>query len=281
VSQEAGEFPPGHFYSPVPSKKDVLFHLESIKSHQSQMLDIQLNHEQQFETLQKFAAFYDDLPFPQQQNGSCRYYYDQSVFCYPDAIFLYSFLRNTTPARIIEVGSGFSSAVILDTVDRFFPAARPHITFIEPYPVNLKKLLRPGDGNTVTVLEKNLQDVAIDVFTSLGPGDLLFIDSSHVLKCGSDLHYLFFEVIPRLRAGTYVHFHDIFRNFDYPSGWLLQGRYWNEGYFLRAFLANNNAWEICFFNNYVRNHFEDYLAEKMPLCLKDVGGSLYIRKKCD
>jgi hypothetical protein len=84
-----------------------------------------------------------------------------------------------------------------------------------------------------------------------------------------------------LRSGTYVHFHDIFHTFDYPTDWLLRGLYWNEAYFLRAFLANNSAWEIYFFNNYVRTCFEDYLAAKMPLCLKDIGGSLYLLKNSD
>jgi hypothetical protein len=276
--REAGEYPPGHFYSPVPSRAEVLTYLSTVKEKTSELPDIRFNHDQQFEVLKAFAAFYADLPFPEQRNGSCRYYYDQTVFCHPDAIFLYSFLRKEAPRRIIEVGSGFSSAVILDTVERFF-STRPRLTFIQPYPKNLNQLLRPSDRSTAAIIKKKLQDVPVETFDSLESGDLLFIDSSHVFKCGSDLHYLFFEVIPRLRCGTYVHFHDIFKTFDYPEGWLRRGWYWNEAYFLRAFLANNEAWEIYFFNNYVRQHFESYLAEKMPLCLKNVGGSLYIRKK--
>jgi hypothetical protein len=130
----------------------------------------------------------------------------------------------------------------------------------------------------VTVIEGKVQKTPIDLFTSLNSGDFLFIDSSHVVKCGSDLQYLLFDVLPRLQVGVYVHFHDIFLSFEYPEEWLLKGWYWNEAYFLRAFLSNNNAWEICFFNNYVRTVFEDFIAEKMPLCMKDIGGSLYIRR---
>jgi hypothetical protein len=252
--REMGEYPPGHFYSPVPSKADVRSHVQAMKLKTAELPDIQFNHQEQFEILTAFSEFYADLPFPQYRNGSCRYYYDQSVFCYPDAIFLYSFLRRTAPARIIEIGSGFSSAVILDTVERFF-SHRPDITFIEPYPERLKELLRPSDKDTATVIETKLQDVPIDLFKSLQPGDLLFVDSSHVFKAGSDLQFLFFEVIPVLRSGTYVHFHDIFYTFDYPQDWLLQGRYWNEAYFLRAFLANNDAWEIFIFNNNERTQF--------------------------
>jgi hypothetical protein len=277
IAHESGAYSPGHHYSPVPSRAEVLAHIEARKRKTPELSDIRFNHEQQFEVLRAFEEFYRDLPFTDLPNGSSRYYYDQTMFCYPDAIFLYSFLRQTAPARIIEVGSGFSSAVILDTVDRFFPTP-PEITFIEPYITRLQTLLRGTDKNRVTVIQDQLQNLPVEQFSSLSSGDLLFIDSSHVMKYGSDLQFLFFEVIPRLPVGVYVHFHDIFGTFEYPERWLQDGWYWNEDYFLRAFLAYNRAWEIYFFNNYVCTHFKDYIAEKMPLCLKDVGGSLYLRK---
>lgn len=277
IARDAGAFPPGHFYSPIPTKAEVARHVEAMRAGKSEVRDIRFNHQQQFQALQAFAGFYDDLPFPNQRSETCRYYYDQTAFPHPDAIFLYSFLRQIQPARIIEVGSGLSSAVILDTVDRFFHAA-PEITFVEPYPVHLNELLRDADRKSVRILERQVQDVPVDVFLSLQAGDLLFIDSSHVLKCGSDLQFLFFEVLSRLPVGVYVHFHDIFETFEYPEEWLRSGWYWNEVYLLRAFLTNNNAWEIYFFNNYVRKRFEKFLEERMPLCLNNIGGSLYIKR---
>jgi Methyltransferase domain len=275
--REAGAFPPGHYYSPIPNHSEVLRCVESMKVEDPNVLDIQFNHQAQFDVLEEFSVFYDDLPFPQHRNDACRYYYDQTVFCYPDAIFLYSFLRQTKPSRIIEVGSGLSSAVILDTVERFFQRT-PDITFVEPNADPLNRILRDTDRKTARVLEQQVQDVPIDVFRSLQAGDLLFIDSSHVVKCGSDLQFMLFEVLPQLPIGIYVHFHDVFATFEYPQRWLLSGWYWNEAYFLRAFLMNNNAWDIYFFNNYVRRRFEKFLKEKMPLCLNDIGGSLYIRR---
>ena len=125
---------------------------------------------------------------------------------------------------------------------------------------------------------EKVQNIPMDTFAALNAGDLLFIDSSHVVKCGSDLHFLLFDVLPRLPVGVYVHFHDVFRSFEYLEEWLSSGWYWNEGYFLRAFLSNNNAWAIRFFNNYVRFAAEDFLREKMPLCVNDIGGSLYIQR---
>jgi hypothetical protein len=277
ITRDAGAFPPGHFYSPIPSSVEVLQRLDAKRKNELHLEGIRFNHQEQLEVLKSFAGFYGDVPFPERPSEEFRYHYAQSVFSYPDAIFLYSFLRKTTPARVIEVGSGFSSAVILDTVDRFF-AARPQITLIEPHADRLHRLLSENDRKTVRIIEDKVQNVPRTLFQSLEDGDLLFIDSSHVMKCGSDLQYLLFEIVPQLPAGVYVHFHDVFDKFEYPESWLTQGWYWNEAYFLRAFLTDNSTWQIYFFNNYVRNHFADYLAQAMPLCLKDVGGSLYIRR---
>ncbi len=275
--RRGGTYPPGHYYSPVPKREEVLAYLNSTNAAETELGDIDLNRQSQFELLTAFQAFYDALPFPEKKNRDCRYYYDQTWFCYADAIFLYSFLRHAKPQRIIEVGSGFSSAVILDTVERCF-SHRPDITFIEPDPARLRRLLKPGDDARIRIVEKKVQEAPIETFASLSAGDFLFIDSSHVLKCGSDVQFLMFKVLPRLPAGVFVHFHDVFYPFEYPAEWLLKGRYWNEDYFLRAFLAYNREWEIHFFNTYVAAVFEEFLREKMPLCLKNTGGSLYLRR---
>ena len=89
---------------------------------------------------------------------------------------------------------------MLDTIDRCF-TERPEITFIEPYPANLRRILRRQDEGTVAIIEKKVQDIPVESFSRLRRGDLLFIDSSHVLKCGSDLHFLIFEVLPGHTAG--------------------------------------------------------------------------------
>jgi Methyltransferase domain len=275
--RDAGLYPAGHYYSPIPKHEEIVVHLESTKPDKFELPSIDLNRQNQFELLTAFQAFYDDLPFPETKNQVCRYYYDQTVFCYADAIFLYSFLRHINPRRIIEVGSGFSSAVILDTVEKFF-LQQPEITFIEPYPDRLRGLLKSHDEGATRIIERKVQEVPIDTFSSLRVGDLLFIDSTHVIKCGSDVQFLMFEVLPQLPTGVFVHFHDVFYPFEYPAEWLLKGVYWNEDYFLRAFLSYNSEWEIYFFNTYVATVFKDFLIEKMPLCLKNTGGSLYIRR---
>ena len=272
-----GAFPAGHYYSPIPSKEDVRGYVTSRVPPGDDLPGIRLNRQDQHALLNDYIAFYQDLAFPEQQTSRHRYYYDNIWFRHSDAIFLYCFLRKHTPKRIIEIGSGFSSAVMLDTIDSCF-SQRPETTFIDPYPDRLFSLLRENDRSQSTVIDRKIQEVPLDVFLSLKSGDLLFIDSSHVVKCGNDLHLLMFEILPRLEAGVFVHFHDVFYPFDYPSEWLMEGRYWNENYFLRAFLSWNSEWEIRFFNTYVHFIFTALIKEKMPLCMKDTGGSLYLQR---
>jgi predicted O-methyltransferase YrrM len=275
--KKQGHYPAGHYYSPIPSSEDILGYRKSREPIPLELPDIKLNKESQFQRLQEYQRFYDELPFSAKQSPDCRYYYDQDWFCYADAIFLYSFLRQTKPKRIVEVGSGFSSAVILDTLERFLPQ-QTEVTFIEPYPDRLMSILKDHDKDKNRILNTRVQEVPVEILTSLGSGDLLFIDSSHVVKCGSDVSFLVFNILPRLSSGVFVHFHDVFYPFEYPPEWLTAGRYWNEDYFLRAFLAYNSEWSIYFFNTYIGFVFEEFIEANMPLCLKDPGGSLYIQR---
>jgi hypothetical protein len=186
-------------------------------------------------------------------------------------------LKHFKPKRLIEVGSGFSSAVMLDTLETV-PYGDVEVTFIDPFPELLLGLLKAGDTNHVKIVKKKLQDIDLEVFNQLKEGDLLFIDSTHIIKYGSDVQRIFIEILPILPVGIFVHFHDIFFPFEYPSDWLASGIYWNESYFLRAFLAYNEAWNVLFFNNYANLMFKTEVEEKMPICLKNTGGSIYLRR---
>lgn len=272
-----GMFPAGHFHSPIPLPDDIRARLRAQPASDT-LVGIDLRPEQQAQLLREFSAFYSELPFPEKRTPGVRYYFDQTVFCYADAIFLYSFLRRFRPRRIMEIGSGFSSAVMLDTIDRFFDR-RPAVTLVDPAADRLNHVLRPDDWKGLTFLRQEVQQVPLTHFLSLEAGDLLFIDSSHVLKCGSDLQFLMFDVLPRLPVGVFVHFHDVFDGFEYPAEWLLKGMYWNEDYVLRAFLTHNRSWEIVLFGEHIVRRQSDWVAQHMPLCLKNPGGSLYIRRR--
>jgi len=109
--------------------------------------------------------------------------------------------------------------------------------------------------------------------------DILFIDSSHVSKIGSDLNYIFFEILPHLNSGVLIHFHDIFYPFEYPKKWILErNMVFNENYILRAFLEYNSAFNILIFNDFLQYYYKDWFSENMPLCLKNQGQSIWLRK---
>lgn len=265
--------PPGHFYSPIPGPADI----ERRETVSESIADVELNTAGQEQLLADLSRFYSELPFGETQTTGCRYYFNQDLYCYADAIYLYAMLRQFRPRRLIEVGSGFSSAVTLDTYERFLGNSLT-CTFIEPYPDRFKKLAAAGRPQPYTLLEQPVQDVPLETFDVLEANDILFIDSSHVSKVGSDVNHLLFHVLPRLRAGVLIHFHDIFYPFEYPLEWLQEGRAWNEAYLVRAFLQNNSTYQILLFASYVGMHFKDLLAEKMPLCLKNTGAALWLQK---
>ena len=193
-------------------------------------------------------------------------------------------IRRHRPKQLIEVGSGFSSAAMLDVNDRFF-TGDIRFTFIEPYPKRLLGLLTAQDKAKCKILQKGVQDVPISTFEALEKDDILFIDSSHVGKIGSDVLYILNSVLPALKAGVVIHFHDVMWPFEYPKVWFDIGRAWNEAYLLRAFLQYNGAFEILFFNSFLETHHRGTLEKQLPLMLKAPSSwitpgntSLWIRK---
>ena len=172
------------------------------------------------------------------------------------------------PRRIVEVGSGFSSAVMLDTLERVEGSAA--LTFIEPHPDRLYSLLSPQDRPTTTVVAKQVQEVPLALFDELEAQDVLFIDSSHVCKIGSDVAFLLLRVLPRLKRGVLVHFHDVFYPFTYPDSWIREGRAWNEALFLRTLLMGNAMFQIVAFNSYAACSFAEVFRDRFPAFLRFV-----------
>jgi hypothetical protein len=270
--------PPGHFYSPVPSVADIDAHRDRMLGPQPAALaGIDLRLDEQVSLLDSLKPFYDEQPFPIERSADVRYWFENHSFGYGDALALYCMLRFLEPKRVIEVGSGWSSCVLLDTCERFLAWA-PQITMIEPYPEQLRQLLHPGDESRFRLLDQPIQQVALDEFRALGSGDVLFIDSTHVARVGSDVNHEIFEVLPALAPGTYVHYHDIFYPFDYPVDWVEEGRGWNEAYVLRAFLEYNPEFEIVLFNDLLHQRFPARFQTDFPLWARNPGASLWLRK---
>ena len=193
---------------------------------------------------------------------------------------LYGMMRHLRPKRIVEVGSGFSSAAMLDVNERVL-GGRTHLTFIDPDMSRVRALLRAGDQSRATMIERRVQDVPLEVFAALEAGDILFIDSSHVSKVGSDVNRLFFDVLPALRPGVCIHIHDVAGNLEYPAAWLAEGRAWNEQYLLRAFLMYNRSFEIALFTAWLFDTRPEFFRERMPLCTRGGGGQIWLRKTAE
>jgi hypothetical protein len=269
--------PPGHFYSPFPDSDDYERRHAGLLDPAREIVGIDLHESDQLALLDTLSGLVADaeLAEHEQPGGKRRYWLDNFAYAYGDGVVLHGMLRHLRPARIVEVGSGFSSALILDTVDEHLPDTA--VTFVEPYPALVEELLRSDDERRVTIHRAPVQDVDPAVFTALGPGDVLFVDSTHVAKAGSDVNHLMFEVLPRLRVGVWVHFHDLFFPFEYPAEWVREGRAWHEAYLVRAFLTFNPHFAVRWFQSFMWTRHREAM-EKLPWVTRNPGGNLWIER---
>ena len=272
-------FPPGHFYSPIPSLDLVREREHEIFNEPGRTLpEVDLNESGQLALLAALARFYGDQPFVPEPSPQRGYHFENDYFRYGEALVLYGMLRHVRPRRLIEIGSGYSSAAILDISDLFFDGGIECV-FVDPQPEMFRELVSARSYQSrYHLMAQGVQDVAGDVFERLEAGDVLFVDSTHVSKIDSDVNHLVFRVLPLLERGVYVHFHDIYYPFEYPREWIFEGRAWNEAYVLRAFLQCNPCYEILFFNSYLAHTHLESFVHHMPLCRKGTGSSLWLRK---
>lgn|ERR1035438_312294 len=270
--------PPGHFYSPLPDVEDVVRRSKIIYDRSAtEIKGINLNRDNQLALLKQFREYYSTLPFERDHNPQSRFFRPNGSFPFQDAFTLYAMIRHFQPGRIIEIGCGHSSCVMLDTCEAL--KLNTQITFIEPYPELLLKYLRPEDRSRSVLKKDFIQNISPDFFASLGENDILFVDTSHVSKIGSDVNYIFFEILPVLKPGVVVHFHDVFYPFEYLAEWFFSGMIWNEAYLLRAFLMFNPHFEILMFNRFLNGSVPDQIKSNFPLCVEDPGASLWLRRK--
>jgi len=261
-------FYPGHYYSPLPDPDYVDAHGARLFNRRIESLPgIDDNWPGQERLLKEFMKYSSEYTPSDSADAARtaghRYFTGNTFFSYLDAFTYYGMLRHYRPKNIVEVGSGFTSALALDVAEKFLRPP-PRFTFVEPFPERLRQLLRPEDFKNTTTHESLVQEMSPDVFLALAAGDFLFIDSSHVSKIGSDVNFLYLEILPRLASGVIIHIHDVFWPFEYPKAWLDEGRCWNELYLLRGMLAGTNRYRILLFNSQIAgNHPE--LIKDLPL----------------
>ncbi len=242
---------------------------------------IDLNIKAQLELLSTLDYAEELRQFPNVPDGGSKPHFFNSNFEEGDAEFWYAFIRKTKPRKIIEVGSGFSTRFAIEAIRRNQIEVEDYtckIECIEPYEFGWL-----DEIEDVQVIREKVEDLSIDRFESLESGDILFIDSSHIIRPHGDLLFEYLQILPSLKKGVVVHIHDIFTPLNYPKEWIVdQNRFWNEQYLLEAFLSFNDSFEILAALNYLNHSYKDQLSSVCPILAetkKDAIGSFYIRKK--
>ena len=265
---------PVHFYQPIPDTQSLP---EMLWNRPSELPGIDMNDSTQLDLLRnhfpKFRDEYDQFPVePTSESG--HFYLNNGLFDGTDALVAYCMIRHFQPRLIIEVGSGFSSLVAAEAIAR---NGGSQLICIDPFPLDF---LRKGVPGLHSLIEKKVEDIDLEFFSQLQSGDVLFIDSSHTVRIGGDVNYLFLEVLPRLKPGVIVHVHDIFFPFDYRRDWVKDEiRFWSEQYLLQAFLTFNSTFEVLMANNYVSHYYKDAAKTAFPSLPSWGGGSFWMRRK--
>jgi len=269
-----GVFPiRNHYYEP-------LFDMRKIKSslHKERNLPgINWRIQEQLEFIEKLKFANELKNLPTERTGVLQYYLNNTEFKSGDAEFWYQLIRLKKPRSIIEIGSGNSTLMAMNAIRKNKEENAEYFCnhiCIEPY--EQPWLEKTG----VTILRKKVEELETSFFSELGEDDILFIDSSHIIKPEGDILFEYLELLPGLNKGVIVHLHDIFSPRNYSSNWLIsEVKFWNEQYLLEAFLSHNNSWKIIGSLNYLHHRHYEKLKSACPFLTQDSNpGSFYIQK---
>ena len=254
---------PAHFYSPIP----ITYALESsVFNKRFECVGLDWNLDEQFRFLNEIVPKYLEEYTPENKGGLSRV----------DALILYAMIREEKPKLMIEVGGGESTKISLRALRKNRSAGYPFKFYsIEPYP---KDKLRELDDHDFSLIEDKVQNVSNELLTS---ADLLFIDSSHVSKIDSDVNCEILEIVPKLKVGSVIHWHDIVIPRNYWKEWIRDGnKFWNESYMVHSFMLFNETFKIIWSAAYLQlEHFKS-LHDVVPYSHKnDHLMSFWIRRE--
>ena len=219
----------------------------------------------------------EPMRFPKTSDDPKEFFSTNPAFPPHDAWAMQAMLRHLRPGRMVELGSGWTS-LLAARVNREHLDGELDLVCVDPY---LQEFLRGGVDGISEIIEQGAEDLPLEFFDGLEAGDVLFIDSTHTVKTGSDVVYLFGEVIPRLKPGVVVHIHDIFLPGEYPPQWVLSGWAWNEQYLVQAFLAFNHEFEVVLSLGWLAHRHPEVVEAAVPAFesfYPGRGGSLWIRR---
>lgn len=278
---------PVNFYSPVPDTaeipEDVWENVVDLKGR------IDLREEYQIQLLDTFSSNYkseyDSFPV-KPTNNPIEFYTSVRSFNCVDAQVLYSIIRHFKPRKMIEIGSGFSTILSNQAIQKNKDEDSSYVcdfAAVEPYPDYIL-----GEGarlemlpNLSRLIVKKVQEVPLQAFMELQENDILFIDSSHTVRIGGDTLFEVFKILPILNKGVIVHVHDIFLPYEYPRKWTHEQKwFWTEQYLIDAFLSYNNHFEIMWLSHFMHRNYSALLTTAMKAYDPNERymGSLWIRK---
>lgn len=266
-----------HYYNPfvIPGKDFTLKQYDLPRNIPS----MNLNEEGQRAFLKKFNYQQELLAIEANQTkGELDYNFTNGTFESGDAEMYYNYIRYFKPSCIIEIGSGNSTKMAWKALEKNKqenPSDQGSLICIEPY--NMPWL----EKMNITVHRKRVEEFEFDFFKQLKENDILFIDSSHIIRPEGDVLFEYMDILPRLNKGVIIHIHDIFTPFHYPIEWIRERRMYDEQYLMEAFLSYNDSFEILTGNHYLKNFHYDEFAAVCPVFKKkeEQGvGSFWIRK---
>jgi predicted O-methyltransferase YrrM len=275
-------YPPGHFYSPIVDPAEAERHIAAIEARQTPqaIAGIVIDRPEMVRTWHKLLPLIESSPFREKPWGDFRYALENPYYSWGDGNVLQAMIRLYRPKRIMEIGSGWSSACMNDTINHFLDGSC-ELTCIEAHPDRLLGLIgSEARCANLRIRKCPVQQIPVETFEALADGDILFIDSSHVLRTGSDVCYELCEILPRIASGVLVHIHDIFWPFEYPRHWVVnENRSWNELYAVRAFLTQNERWHLVMFNSFMAQVERGLIERTCPDFLRRPPAALWLRRR--
>ncbi|MDQ5820548.1 MAG: class I SAM-dependent methyltransferase [Actinomycetota bacterium] len=251
---------PRDIYSPIP---DVPPEHDPLWESPASLVGVEFDLDEQLRLLEtELRPYLAEFSPPATAAAEDAFYVWNGYYQAVDADVLYAMVRHLKPRRILEIGSGYSTLVTAAACSRNRGEGHASVfTAVDPGP---RAAIKPPPDGPDRFLRTTAQELPLETFLELGRGDLLFVDSSHAVKLGSDVNFLVLEVLPRLRPGVVVHFHDIFLPYEYPRDWYERGTFVAEQYLLHAFLIDSTSYEVFFAAHAVARAHRDRLAELIP-----------------
>ena len=252
-----------HYYEPLFNPR----HLRMSLREDRELPAIDLNPQEQLGLLSQFTFSEELKKIPLERTNQLEFYYHNPSFGAGDAEYLYSMIRLFKPKKIVEIGSGYSTLLAVSAIRQNRQDDSQYsceLICIEPYEMEwLEKL-------GVKIIREKVETVNKEIFSSLEANDILFVDSSHIIRPQGDVLFEYLEVLPILKSGVLVHVHDIFTPKDYFDDLILTDvRFWNEQYLLEAFMSFNKGFRIIGALNYLKHHYFEGLSAQCPVLAQE------------